>query len=358
MRVIEMDPADARWDRYVATHPGGLVYHHSRWIRALQHEYGQPPLGLALEDSDGGIRGVLPLMRTRGLALGPLTRVARRRLASLPRTPVAGPLADDRSGLLALTVGARERTPPGTQLQLKVSEPDLDGLVDDVAGHAWRLTYVLELPDRPEQLRFGNSRNHSRLRWAVNKARREGVHVRPADSLDEVRQWYRLYLDTMRHHAVPARPRRLFEFLWQELRPAAMMRLLLAERDGQMLAGCVLLGFNSTVFYAFSGVERTAFAQRPNDVLQWEAIKGAVVDGYRRYDFGEVVEHHQGLAEFKSKWGSQPVRLHRYYHPPPELAPDPGDGEPSRALTLAAESWRRLPLRVTALASDRVYRYL
>jgi CelD/BcsL family acetyltransferase involved in cellulose biosynthesis len=359
LRVRQVDPAaDGRWDRYVLDHPEGLVYHHSGWLRALQREYGQRPSGLALEGAAGELHGVLPLMVTRGVPFQRAAAVTGPRLASLPRTPVAGPLADDREGLAALLAAAVQRTPPGAHLQLKLPERRLDGLVAGVVGHPWRLTYVLELPAAGGELRFGGSRNHSAIKRAVDKARRAGVRARRAETVDEVRAWYPLYLETMRHHMIPARPLRLFEAMWQELRPQGMMELLLAERDGGMLAGLVLLMLGSTVFYGFNGALRDAFDLRPNDLLHWEAIHDAAAAGYRWYDFGEVVEHQEGLARFKRKWGTEPRRMHRYYHPAPQEPPDPGDGEQGRAARLAARVWPHLPLRATAVAGDLVYRFL
>ncbi|MCW3001106.1 MAG: hypothetical protein JWQ20_404, partial [Conexibacter sp.] len=86
-RVVAVDPSsDPRWDTYVTSHPDAVVFQHSAYLRALAREYGRPVLGLACEDAGGGLRGVLPLMWTRGLPLG--RAVAGRRLASLPRTPV------------------------------------------------------------------------------------------------------------------------------------------------------------------------------------------------------------------------------------------------------------------------------
>jgi hypothetical protein len=214
-------------------------------------------------------------MATRGLPVLGSSGVTGRRLSSLPRTPVAGPVADTPEGTAALIRAAVERTPSETQLQLKLLEPRLDGLEPRVVGHPWRLTYVLELPERPEDLRFGTSRNHSSIKRAVAKAHRSGVRVRPASTLKELRAWYRLYLDTMRHHVVPPRPLRLFRAIWEEMRPHGTMRLLLAERGGELLGGCLMLQLGSTVFYGFNGVRRDAFEHRPNDAIHWDAIQSA-----------------------------------------------------------------------------------
>jgi len=359
LRLREIQPTtDPRWDVYVSAHSGGLVYHTSAWLRVLEREYGQRPVCLALESPAGELCGILPLMATRGLPFGLKSDVGRPRLSSLPRTPAAGPLADDSDCLEMLVRGAVERTRSGARLELKPAEPQLDGLLDEVVGYPWRISYDIKLPDRPEQVRFGRSRNHTRIRSGVRQSERQGVVVRRAGSIADVRAWYRLYLQAMRHNVVPARPWRLFEAMWDELHPRGLMRLLLAERDGQLLGGSILLMFGSTVFYAFNGVARGALPLRPNDLLQWQAIIDACSDGYRSYDLGEVPEGDEGLAHFKSKWGSEGRRLRRYSCPAPSSAQPHGEGEPGPLAGLAERGWQAVPLKATAAAGRLVYRYL
>lgn len=367
LRTVDVDfRTDPRWDEFVCGSPGGLVFHHSAWLRTLEREYRTLFLGLACEDATGRIHGVLPLALTRGLPLGLGGAGTCRRLSSLPRTPLAGPVATSLPALAALAVAAVERTraESGLLLQLKVSEPALDGLVDGLIGKPWRLSYVLDLPADPDAIRFGSSRNHARIRWAVNKATRSGLHVRPAETEAELRAWYQLYLDVNRWRLQPPRPFRLFQAAWELMRPLGLMRLLLAEQRAQgrerIVAGSVLLMLGDTVFYAFNGRQREALPLRPNDVIQWRAIHDAGQEGFRRYDFGEVAQENRHLAAFKSKWGSKAQRLHRYYFPAP-LDVDAGYGvleSENLARRVGTRAWRRIPLRATAFVGDRIYRYL
>ena len=356
MRVVSIDPsADPRWDAFVAGHTSASPFHRSAWLRVLHAENGQGAVGLAVE-RDGELAGVLPLVSTRGLPLGAGAGAGGRRLASLPRTPAGGPVAVDDEARALLVRSAIERTPPGCRIQLKLSEPVPDGAVPGLVTHPWRMTYVVALPDRVDDVRFGPSRHHTRVLAATRKALDSGMTIRPASTPADLRAWYRLYLETMRHHMVPARPWRLFEALWRELRPAGMLELLLAERGGRMLAGNLLVGDGVTSSYLFNGADRRTLEDRPNDLLHAEAIRRLTASGHRRYDLGEVVEGHEGLARFKRKLGAREVRLQRAYWPAPDHAPDPGDGGPLRAHLERA--WRRAPLRVTAAAGSIATRYL
>ena len=353
-RVSEIEPgSDPRWDEFVAGHPEGHVYLHSTWLRCLAAEYDRPLIGLATESPGGHITGVLPLVETRGLPLLRGNATVGARLSSLPRTPLAGPLASDRQSAAALLQAALERSE--ARLQIKRAAPDLDGLVPGLAGAAWRTSYVIALPDDESALRFGNSRNHGRIKWAVNKAAKEGVQVRVASDADDVHAWYRLYLETMREVVVPPRPLRLFEAMFDEMAGRDLMRLYVAEQRGSgMIAGSIVLGLGRTAFYAFNGRLRSALALRPNEVLQWEAIHDACRRGFERYDLGEVTEDRAGLADFKRKWGADEVQLHRYHHPPAE----PGDEGGGGMTRVATSVWPRLPLAVTRFAGELAYRWL
>ena len=363
LRIVEIDPSrDSRWDDFIRAHPDGLVYHHSAWLRTLACEYDNGSVALACADADGRLHGILPLAYTRGTPFGLGGAGAGRRLASLPRTPLAGPLGTNRA-VAALLAAAMERVAaePGVRLQIKPA-----GELDEVPGlmeAPWRMNYVLDLPDDPDKIRFGSSHHHARIKWAANKATKSGVHVRPAESEDELRAWYRLYLNVDRRRLQPPRPYRFFEAAWRLLRPLGMMRLLVAEQTigetSEVIAGSVLLMLGRTVFYAFNGSLPEALHAHPNDLIQWHAIHQASAEGFARYDFGEVADANHDLAAFKEKWGTEARRLRRYYYPaPPDVESDyPSLGSDNFLSRAATAGWHHLPFAATTYIGDRVYRY-
>lgn len=384
LTVLELDfRTDLRWERFVASHPDALIYHHPGWLSALESEYGQKCVSLACVNEQDQVCAVLPLFYTKGLPLNLGLLSTNRRLSSLPRTPEAGLLATSQEAATAILQHAvgMVRSNPGVQLEIKTKMADLDKSVDALVCKPWRPTYVAELPVRVEgatweafwetlrfprtcvscqdcrQLRFGNARRQHRVNWSVNKAIKLGLEVREAETEEELSAWYGLYLLTMRHNAVPPRPYRLFQSLWSSLRPAGQMRLLLAElsKNGsrRLVAGSVLLQFGQTVFYAFTGCAPEDFCLHPHDILQIEAIRSACKSGFRWYDFGEVTEDHEALAQFKTKWGGDPQQLYRYYYPAPVERASTDAGRLARS---ARKLWQRLPPKATAVLGDLIYR--
>lgn len=354
-RVVTCDPAaDRRWDRFVQGQGDATVYQTSAWFGLVAHAYSSyRPAAMLCEDDRGQVTGVLPLVEKRGLLGG-------RRLSSLPHTPFAGPLAVDSVSRSALVHAAMERArTTGAWLQLKTSAADLSQDVPALVRTPWEETYVLDLPEDVSALRFGDSRNHSRIRWAVNKSQRCGVVVRPAEGEADLRAWYRLYLETMRWHVVPPRPLGFFLALHRRLAGDGTATLLLAEQrvGGRttLLAGSLFLRSHGTVTYAFNGRRAAVLSLRPNDAIHWHAIHEAVSAGMRRYDFGEVDAANTGLAEFKSKWGATPRPLHRYHYPAsrePESGVLRTDGPVRGGVD---RCWRRLPLPATAALGAWAY---
>lgn len=360
-RIIEVDPhTDARWEKFIATHPDSLVYHHPAWLDVLQRTYGYAVLGLAYVGPGDSILGVLPLCRKRGLVSG-------RRLSSLPHTPIAGPLARDAAIASALVDAAiaRAKAKSGTRLQIKYSSAELAATVPGLTAVPWSDAYVMDLPKNPERLRFGNARNHARVKWAINKAVKAGVTVRTGEGEDDIRRWHDLYLLTMRSHAVPPHPLEFFSFADATLRPRNLMLLLLAEQGSNrqnLLAGSVFFMYGKTMFYAFSALRRDAAHLRPNELIQWEAMHLASAGGFCRYELGGGLDEDPGLAAFKRKWGAQGFTRFRYYFPSDEGRATTHRGElyqpqTTRRRRVLAAAWRRLPLSATAILGRWLYRY-
>lgn len=381
LHVFELDfREDARWERFVYTHPDALIFHHPSWLSALETEYGQKCTSLACADEQGQLQAILPLFYTKGLPFQRSPIATGRRLSSLPRTPMAGPLALSAEAEARIVECAIQlASAQSVQLEIKTHIDNLEKSSPSLCRIPWRPTYVEELPSPDDnsswhdfwenlrlsrtciscqgcrRLRFGNAKRQHRVNWAVNKAIKLGLETREAETDEDLQRWYKLYLLTMRHNAVPPRPFRFFQALWSTLHATGRMRLLLAEKQRaglrRLVAGSIMLEFGQTVFYAFTGCAPEDFNLHPHDILQIEGIRGACRRGFRWYDFGEVAEDHETLAQFKTKWGGSPYPLYRYYSP---AAPEKSAGD-SQVATVGRRMWRHLPVKVTSVLGDLIY---
>ena len=343
-------------------HPDALVYHHPAWLSVLEQEYRQKCVNLICEDSGGKLSGIFPLMYTRGLPFSSGRPLTGARLASLPRTPLAGPLTTDpRAAVLLLEETVRRIScNPRVRLQIKTQGSELSGLVDGVVAKPWRLTYLLHLSgDSKAAFRVPNSRNWASINRAINKATANGLRTRIATTEADLVAWYRAYLETMRRNVVPARSYRFFLALWELMRAKGLMRLLLAEQQkggqSRIVGGCIFFNFGRTVTYAFGASQTSDLGLRPNDMIFLHAINDARQEGFQMIDFGEVPEGDEGLVRFKSKWGAEPARLYRYYYPDFQDGELSSENNGSLLAGMAKAIWSRLPLGLTSLLGDRVY---
>lgn len=359
VKVLESSKEN-EWNNFVSSHPEGKVYHTLHWIKALKNESRTKSINLVCLNQEDKIVGIFPLLYTRGFPLGLGGLPGSKRLSSLPRTPLAGPLAYEDSIYKALIDKAVElvEKDKDVKLQIKMTEKSLSYSRDNFTSIPWRETYIYEIPPEGEEIRFGNSRNHSAIKRAVNKAERSGLTVRTITTAEELKQWYSMYLETMAFHMTPSRSFNFFRSLWEELTPKNLMRVDLAVlNDKEVLAGSVFFSFNDTVIYGFNGSKRDLFDFRPNDLLHWNAIHTAQKEGFKYYDMGEVQAEQEGLAAYKSKWCNLTKMIYHYYYPMDLQATESSiDSAPSGRMKKMI--WKKIPLPITEVLGRFIYRYL
>ena len=342
----------SEWECYVQKHPQAHFFCHPLWLKALENEYGLKASVLVCHDSENNIRGILPLMPTIGLPFKKKNLITSHRFSALPRTPLGGFLFDDKKVqqmLIKAAIGKVSNN-RNTYLQLKSYSSELNENIQGLTKIEWRPSFCLELPECSTQIRFGDKKRHHKVKWAVNKAVSLGVAVREAESEGDLKKWYKLYLETVRWHMVAARPYNFFKFLFDNLVPKGLMKILLAEYEVEgekkLIAGSVYLSFNDTVFYSYNGRNEIGLTTHANDLIQWEAIHTACKDGYKYYDMGEVSGCNATLAQFKSKWGCDSKQIYHYYFSKDEYCSQ-NQLDESNGNKLLESVWRKLPLKVT-----------
>jgi len=342
------------WDAFVRAHPLGATYHLAAWSRIVSGAYGSRPRYLAARGPDGGLVGVMPLFRHRGLISGP-------RLSSIPVARVAGPLAADEATAAAL-VRAACAMAAGDGVRQLVVRSLVDGLhreVDGLSVATDQPTWVVPLEDDAAGMRTRLRRSSKNVHRGIQRAERSGVTVRVGVSDADVRAFHQVYLTTMRKHGALARSLRQLLLERRELGPE--FRLLLAVENDRVLAGAVFHRFGDTVELLYNGSDPDRLDVRPNHALYWHAIGWAISLGCHRFDMGGALPG-TSLAEFKTQWGAEPVAIRRYtFVPgqpaaPEEVAPPPGIHIGGRR-AMVARVYERTPLPLVRLVGTAAYRF-
>jgi len=191
----------------------------------------------------------------------------------------------------------------------------------------------------------------------VKKSQKLGVGVRVAQRREDVAQYYRLHLQTRcKKHGMPAQPQAYFYKLWDAFAGSGGMQLLLAEYQGMIIAGMILLASNTTIRYAYGASDEHYLHLAANNLLMWTAIKMGCMQGYQTLDMGRTACDNEGLMEFKRRWGAIKEPLPYYYYP--HSAGLASTTESSWKFRLLTACWRRLPLSVAGPLGGSLYKHL
>jgi lipid II:glycine glycyltransferase (peptidoglycan interpeptide bridge formation enzyme) len=292
-------PDDLTWDSFVQQHPHGHLLQSSPW-GSLKTRFGWARRCVGVAGARGLLAGAQVLFRHRlGLSV-----------AYVPRGPLwSGDAEVD--ALLMLTLSRVARRARAVFLRL---EPNM--LEDDPAAderHSFlllqgfqpaepiqpRSSLHLDLAPPPERLLAAMSKGH---RADIRRAEREGVSVRAGTSEADLDAFYAIMQATSTRAGFAIHSRAYYQTAWELLRAPAQhtaadqatpsarpvggdAALLLAERDGGMLAAFLIFAWASAGLYLYSGSTDEGLRSGANHALQWHALRWAQERGCTLYDF-------------------------------------------------------------------------
>jgi CelD/BcsL family acetyltransferase involved in cellulose biosynthesis len=350
----QLDPrTDPRWDAYVRAHPAATAYHLGAWAEILRGAYGFQPRYLALEE-DGRLRGVLPLMRKKGL-------VSDARLRSIPVFSYGGPLADSPAEEAALLEAARAEAARGDVAGLSVNTGVRELQAAEFTGEEILPRWVVELPDDLEALRSGWRKTSNNLFRSLRKADRAELRFREAESERDLRSVHTLYVRTMRGHR--SLPRTLRQLRLERDLLGPHLKMFIVARDDRDLAGAVYHVFGDTIELVYNGSDERSLELRPNHALYWGVMRWARERGLRTIDLGGAYED-TPLARFKQQWGARPQARFRLNHRPgggttrAESIASIGYGAEGSERRIVDFAWRHVPLTLLRAGAHVAYRYV
>jgi len=368
MKVVNINQNDSalemRWDKFVDSHPEGQIYFTNDWLKIIQKESNAKMFRLMCLNESDEIVGILPLLTTKGFPFGLGGIPGSKRLSSLPRTPIGGPLVSDESAIKLLIDKAIDMNTnyPERLLQIKSMNANFSESITQLKKYLWREIYLTDIPPYPSEIRFGNSSNHSKIKAAVNKAINNNVTVKYTDSMEDLKEWYKLYAGTMRTNTVPVRSFEFVKNLWNSFSPRGIMKLAIAELiiggKKKIISGHLFFFYNKTITYSFSGrSHKYGLNIRRNDLIHWKVIHDAQKEGFEIYDWGEASKNDKGLIQYKKKWASRKVELFHYYFPDPNIL-DTNVLDESALSKFKQHLWNMVPLNLTCFIGKSFYKRL
>jgi FemAB-related protein (PEP-CTERM system-associated) len=347
--MMDTSLADSSLITFVKQHAKEPLYYSQDWLDLITQLYGYKSTLLTTTNSLGRITGLLPLCSIQSLITG-------RRLVSLPFSDFCPLLAEDEESAGALIDKsihlAQEQKVK--YMELRTGSNDMLARRCDLAEGNLYVRWLIPLDTDPNIIW---SKLRKPVQHQVKKSQKKGVQVRIAQHREEMLLYYQLHLQTRsKKHGMPAQPRSYFFALWDSFAKSGAVQLLLAEYEGAVIAGMILLASGSTIRYAYGASDEHFLSLAPNNLLLWTAINLGCAQGFETFDLGRTAIDNQGLMEFKRRWGAIQEPLSYYYYP--QIAGLASTSESSWKYQLLTKTWKKLPVAVTGSLGGYLYKHL
>ena len=320
--ILHSVPIEQRelWDCFVDGHSQGHFLQSWGWGE-LKAASGWVPLRLALYDtaSDSIVAAAQVLQRT-----APHVPLRLGHLAYIPKGPVLDWSAKSVRDAFFVQLHRELRRRGAIALRMELGhacESEEGNVIRDYlleqhmhSVHAVQplRSIVLDITQDETTLL---AQMKEKWRYNVRLAARKGVTVRVAETIEDVQNWYRLLETTGERDQFGIHTLDYYVQVWRMFTQRDEVRLLLAEHDGQLLAGIFVSVFAKQGIYLYGASSNEQRQLMPNYLLQWEAIRWAKSRDVTSYDFWGIPdtdandEAMAGVYRFKSGWGGRIVQF-------------------------------------------------
>ena len=344
-RLELVDPVvDERWAQLVEGRRSD-VFHSPQWLRVVGETYGFKLVGAVLSvDSDAP---------HAGMVYAEVEDHMDPRIVSIPFSdfcdPLVGDLSEWRQIVDPLVAGGRR-----VHVKCLRSRVPMDDERFQQTGRL--LWHAIDTTRDLDEIWMALDTS---ARRAIRKARQQGLEIKAADGLDDVRAFFEMHLKVRKtkYHLL-AQPFEFFERIWDTFLEPGSGALLMATIGDEVLGGVLFLEWGDTLYYKFNASAASTLSIRPNDFVVWAGIEEARRRGLSWLDFGVSDEDQEGLVRYKRKYATHEQHV-------VALAARP-EGSPSRREQVARRLLNDLtsvlvdpqvPDSVTERAGDLLYRY-
>lgn len=330
------------WDDLVLSHPDYSFFHSSAWARVLSESYHYTPKYFTIID-DGRLLALIPIMEVNSFLTG-------RRGVSLPFTDYCKPLI--ASGIPFQDVFEHiienGKKCGWKSLELRSGNNLLPSTMPSITylGHTLGL-------DTGEQEVFSHFRDSTKRN--IKKAIKEAVKVKISNSIESLKEFYRLNCMTRKHHGLPPQPYFFFKKAYAHIISKNLGFVVIASYQGKPIAGAVYFHFGEKAVYKYGASDMSCQDVRANNLVMWEAIKWYSQNGYKNLFFGRTEPENQGLIQFKSGWGTTEQQINYYRYDLKKGSFVPGS---SKVTVFHNKIFRNIPIPLLKKVGSILYKHV
>ncbi|MFC7095843.1 GNAT family N-acetyltransferase [Halobaculum marinum] len=304
--------------------------------------YGHSCRRLVAVDDDG-IVAALPLVYVRSRLFG-------SKLVSPPFGERASVVSADRateSDERALLERARTLAD-----DLEVDFVSLRGRdLPELAGFESRRRFVTFSVPVADEASIRGAIKDSRERQIRQAGDNSELTYEEGDDLEDLRDYYRLYLRSVRGHGTPPHSFAFYRTLWECYSPEDRLHLGLVRRDGEVINGIINLASGSTASQWGVVTDYDHRDLNGGSYLVWKSLQWAAANDLDAYEFGRTREG-SGVYMFKKSFGGEKTWYHDLHYFPDGDGdlPHPDDERYDRL----KDVWKRLPIPVTQFVGPKL----
>jgi lipid II:glycine glycyltransferase (peptidoglycan interpeptide bridge formation enzyme) len=138
-----------------------------------------------------------------------------------------------------------------------------------------------------------------KTRYNIGLAERKGVKVIEG-GLADLRTFFEMYAETAARDEFAIRPFEYYRDAWSTLLNSGRASLLLAELDGEVLAGVVVARYGRRAWYLYGASRARRRDAMPTYLVQWRSVLWARQSGCQVYDWWGAPDR---LAPADRLWG-------------------------------------------------------
>jgi hypothetical protein len=293
--ISDLRSAENLWTDFIRAMPNSVIFHHPAWINLLAECYHLNPFLLLSKDAQGKIEAGIPFIETIGL-------FNKKKWVSLPFTDHCEPLSISNDSLTNLSNALRDLSSLGKEIELRWNFADEFPFPKFSQYYYHQL--LLDNDERNIEKRI-DPKDFRQVRVAYKR----GITIDTGTSIEHVKSFYNLHVDTRHRKGVPVQPWHFFELLQKTILDPGFGFVVLAYKQKACMGAAIFLNWNRSMIYKYSALADAGRQLLAMDPILWTAIRWGCQNGYQILDMGRTDMQDVGLRRFKERWGAERTML-------------------------------------------------
>lgn len=299
-QITIINPLDfPGWDDLVLTNKTCSFFHSSSWARVLHESYQYKPLYFTII-KDKKILVLIPCMEVKSMLTG-------KRGVSLPFSDYSEPLISEGYSSKNIFNYLVKYGKDNGWKSLEIRGGNIS--FSDLHPSSSYYGHTLVLSKYDDKI-FSTFRNSTKRN--IKKATKEGVTIGRHQSLEAIKEFYRLNCMTRKEHGLPPQPFYFFRKIFEHIISQNKGFVVLATYKDINIAGAVFFHFGDKAIYKYGASDKNHQHLRANNLVMWEAIKWYAQNGFNSFCFGRTELENEGLLQFKRGWGIEERKVNYY----------------------------------------------